>query len=1395
MPRTWTIQDYKELPLSRRPVSLNATIEANWNQHQNWEWTHNTNVFSPSAAQTRLFYPRSFTASSSLNALNTPWFIDYGHLTFWFFFLCTFLLVMWLVTLHNLTSKNVETRWPRRETRGFSRAQAGDVMTAVLPLTWSVTMLLHASTHSLNFDENTAATTFSFTVMAYQWGWNYYFPKDIVEKLANGPRLVGRNHIDLNGGGVIYNRLLEKARHEYLSRLAIRGGYADRFGRDTVPHLLNIFFRPSGNPTINANSSLINGMFVAANSKLETKNTWRLGVDSKNKAKIINTTPFLDSNTISQLWLSSSIVSRRSAKNTNNFYRHINNFQFKTRRHLYQRTYLPTFLNQSQHITKLNTTNPITRSNTARSAVSFALMGNRLSLIHKHLTKSNNLDKFINRKFVYAAFIRKLTKQSSSFGPLHAALPSWVFAKPTYTPVKMNNIKPNLNLMSLPIQSNAISQFIYNLSTWESNKKICQIKKLNKTTSLRSLSFFNSNGTFNSMQFLQKIKYSGTPYTRNFISSSSMGFEDVGLNNNSVVKQLNLKNAAYLVKALNNYKTLTSSRNTHKNLKQNTTPVKFFTVGDINNTRLNQYAVCSENYLPLTPNATNNLMPTTRLQAFMLNNAGIATSKPTYKLASTLPVIHLSNLYSKITAINYNISLSLQLKNSTTTKVWTNAINPFDVSGSQSSILTKSQTLLQKLTPLTYVYISTLPNEFKLITRKQVAFFNKNFIFAANTNFIASPIYNKFVKSFSFVLYPHTKNSCFSLTNDWKFNGVGLTLSTKKHNNQVIDIKATKLLNTNTALIYGKPVLKKMHVFSSWLEGVELTKPTRSSLDRTRDILNFGGKSDFLNGQKYIQHNGLFDWYWSWSNATQLAALPTSKLFRGTVAKRAVGGFWNTGWANDVISQAAVLPEDTINLHKQAFTTIIPSLKKITRTTLYPHLTSAVLDNEWVKLAHVPLCITPEPYEDLDQSFIHQKWAFEINTTRRSDHISKFKTTWGPFSMTKSRKNEYTQRHQAQRLLSSVGPSVFSTLPLKAIQKVALTNDAILTHKNTTGLLPIIAQSTSGFFTLNQNIGSFSYNNLTGTTALTKNSLFIITKLASKNKHKTQRTMVTPGYWTTLWRFKTNIADAQLLVTQPHISAHSTYWQLRALLTLSLRADLELSARRGGLKVSPKITQRSVGFFTNLVQDINYLGAKSSSSVDIFQNSWKRVQWRGLESKVESLLDKTINAHLLARSGHSLANDEIGTIRRLRVTKGIYLPSDIPMHAVCASKDVIHSWALPGLNIKIDCIPGYNSHRRLMLRWRGAYWGQCMEVCGRYHHWMPILVNVVHKDIFLAWCLTYIKQLDARSLSNSKALQTVTSIDFLNLELVFKQLIKSSNAKAQIKPTQFITMVTYELDV
>ncbi len=122
----------------------------------------------------------------------------------------------------------------------------------------------------------------------------------------------------------------------------------------------------------------------------------------------------------------------------------------------------------------------------------------------------------------------------------------------------------------------------------------------------------------------------------------------------------------------------------------------------------------------------------------------------------------------------------------------------------------------------------------------------------------------------------------------------------------------------------------------------------------------------------------------------------------------------------------------------------------------------------------------------------------------------------------------------------------------------------------------------------------------------------------------------------------------------------------------------------------------------------------------------------GLCSLIRSLSDHWVLGGALQRDLYTAIPSDVRTVRRLRASKAVCLPSDVPLHIVCGSKDVIHSWAIPGLCVKIDCIPGFSSHRRLTLRWRGAFWGQCMEVCGRYHHWMPILVQVTHRDLFLS---------------------------------------------------------------
>jgi len=67
---------------------------------------------------------------------------------------------------------------------------------------------------------------------------------------------------------------------------------------------------------------------------------------------------------------------------------------------------------------------------------------------------------------------------------------------------------------------------------------------------------------------------------------------------------------------------------------------------------------------------------------------------------------------------------------------------------------------------------------------------------------------------------------------------------------------------------------------------------------------------------------------------------------------------------------------------------------------------------------------------------------------------------------------------------------------------------------------------------------------------------------------------------------------------------------------------------------------------------------------------------------------------------------------------------------------VIHSWAIPAFGVKIDAVPGRLNETWFKAERPGIYYGQCSELCGRGHAFMPIAVHVVSEDDFNAWVET-----------------------------------------------------------
>ena len=89
--------------------------------------------------------------------------------------------------------------------------------------------------------------------------------------------------------------------------------------------------------------------------------------------------------------------------------------------------------------------------------------------------------------------------------------------------------------------------------------------------------------------------------------------------------------------------------------------------------------------------------------------------------------------------------------------------------------------------------------------------------------------------------------------------------------------------------------------------------------------------------------------------------------------------------------------------------------------------------------------------------------------------------------------------------------------------------------------------------------------------------------------------------------------------------------------------------------------------------------------------------------------------------------------RLLWVSKQILLPTHTAITIITNSYDVIHSWFIPGLGLKMDCVPGRSTHHTIYVEHTGYYYGQCAEVCGRRHHHMPIKLLAVPLPHFVYW--------------------------------------------------------------
>lgn len=96
-----------------------------------------------------------------------------------------------------------------------------------------------------------------------------------------------------------------------------------------------------------------------------------------------------------------------------------------------------------------------------------------------------------------------------------------------------------------------------------------------------------------------------------------------------------------------------------------------------------------------------------------------------------------------------------------------------------------------------------------------------------------------------------------------------------------------------------------------------------------------------------------------------------------------------------------------------------------------------------------------------------------------------------------------------------------------------------------------------------------------------------------------------------------------------------------------------------------------------------------------------------------------------------------GEYRLLEVDNRIVLPIQLEIRVLVTAADVIHAWTVPALGVKVDAVPGRLNQLGFTINNPGIFYGQCSEICGANHSFIPICIEVVNLKSFTNWVTNF----------------------------------------------------------
>jgi len=140
---------------------------------------------------------------------------------------------------------------------------------------------------------------------------------------------------------------------------------------------------------------------------------------------------------------------------------------------------------------------------------------------------------------------------------------------------------------------------------------------------------------------------------------------------------------------------------------------------------------------------------------------------------------------------------------------------------------------------------------------------------------------------------------------------------------------------------------------------------------------------------------------------------------------------------------------------------------------------------------------------------------------------------------------------------------------------------------------------------------------------------------------------------------------------------------------------------------------------------------ESRLSIKVIGHQW---YWSYEYSDFWSITDEVVNDF----TSYMVPSDRIdqNIFRLLDVDNRTVIPYNVNIRLLVRSSDVLHSWTVPSLGVKSDAVPGRLNQLKFISQRPGLYYGQCSEICGANHRFIPIVIESVDSINFLDWIVS-----------------------------------------------------------